>query len=104
MSNRFKKMTVLVAGGGFVPTRHPIPNHVKDNIILIGDAGAIVNPLHGGGLSPSLASGHIAGKIAAKLIPAEMTKEEDLWVFNQKIVERYGLRYANCEGERLICY
>ncbi|NHJ87477.1 MAG: geranylgeranyl reductase family protein [Asgard group archaeon] len=102
MKNRFDDYTTIDAGGGFVPTRHPIPSHVKDNIILIGDAGAIVNPLHGGGLSPSLASGHIAGKIAAKLIPNEMTKEEHLWVFNQKIMERYGLRYSILDLYRIL--
>ncbi|NHJ32042.1 MAG: geranylgeranyl reductase family protein, partial [Asgard group archaeon] len=71
MKNRFSNIEVIERGSGFVSTRHPIPSHVKDNIILIGDAGLIVNPLHGGGLSPSLASGYTAGKIAAKLVPNE---------------------------------
>ncbi|MBN1328808.1 MAG: geranylgeranyl reductase family protein [Candidatus Heimdallarchaeota archaeon] len=102
MITKFTKTKTLDEGGGFVPTRHPIPTHVKDNIILTGDAGAIVNPLHGGGLSPSLASGFIAGKIAAKLVPAEDVKEENLWLYNQQIIERYGLRYAILDLYRIL--
>ena len=102
MINRFDSSTALDTGGGFVPTRHPIPTHVKDNILLIGDAGAIVNPLHGGGLGSSLASGYIAGKIAAKLIPEESLTEEDLWVYNQKILERYCYRYSILDLYRIL--
>ncbi|MFW9923705.1 MAG: NAD(P)/FAD-dependent oxidoreductase [Candidatus Thorarchaeota archaeon] len=99
---RFKIKQIDDFGGGFVPTRHPIPTHVKDNIILIGDAGAIVNPLHGGGLSASLASRYIAGKIAAKYVPAERVKEEDLWTFNLQINERYGKRYSLLDLYRIL--
>ncbi|MBK5112062.1 MAG: geranylgeranyl reductase family protein [Candidatus Heimdallarchaeota archaeon] len=102
MSSRFSDMKVIDGGGGFVPTRHPIPTHVKDNIILIGDAGLIVNPLHGGGLSPSLASGYIAGKIAAKQVSDEKLSENDLWIFNEKIHERYGLRYSILDLYRIL--
>ncbi|NPE07776.1 MAG: hypothetical protein GNW80_05810, partial [Asgard group archaeon] len=102
MKNRFSSIEVIDGGGGFVPTRHPIPTHVKDNIILIGDAGLIVNPLHGGGLSPSLTSGYIAGKIAATQVPNENLSESDLWLFNEKIHERYGLRYSLLDFYRIL--
>ncbi len=102
MKNRFSEIKLIDGGGGFVPTRHPIPSHVKDNIILTGDAGLIVNPLHGGGLSPSLASGYIAGKIAATQVPNEKLTEGDLWIFNKKINERYGLRYSILDLYRIL--
>ena len=102
MKNRFSSIDVIDGGGGFVPTRHPIPTHVKDNIILIGDAGLIVNPLHGGGLSPSLASGYIAGKIAAAQVPNENLSENNLWLYNKKIHERYGLRYSILDLYRIL--
>lgn len=102
MISRFNKTKLLEAGGGFVPTRHPIPSHVSNNIVLIGDAGLIVNPLHGGGLSPSLASGHIIGTIAANLVPNEELAEDDLWIFNKKIHERYGLRYSILDLYRIL--
>jgi len=102
MKNRFAEIELIDGGGGFVPTRHPIPSHVKNNIILTGDAGLIVNPLHGGGLSPSLASGYIAGKIAAAQVPNEQITEGDLWIFNKKIHERYGLRYSILDLYRIL--
>jgi flavin-dependent dehydrogenase len=61
-----------------------------------------VNPLHGGGLSPSLASGYIAGKIAAAQVPNENLSENDLWLFNKKIHERYGLRYSILDLYRIL--
>ena len=102
MHNRFSKIKTLDSGGGFVPTRHPIPTHVKNNIILTGDAGLIVNPLHGGGLSPSLTSGYFAGKLAAELVPNEKLTEEDLWGYNMQIMERYGLRYSLLDLYRIL--
>lgn len=102
MLSQVQREEVLEFGGGFVPTRHPLPSHVKDNIILIGDAGLIVNPLHGGGLGSSIASGYISGKIAAKQIPTEAVKEEDLWPFNQQLLERYGRRYSILDLYRIL--
>ncbi|MHA1504903.1 MAG: geranylgeranyl reductase family protein [Candidatus Heimdallarchaeota archaeon] len=102
MHNRFSKIETLDSGGGFVPTRHPIPSHVKNNIILTGDAGLIVNPLHGGGLSPSLTTGYFAGKLAAELVPNEKLTEEDLWSYNTQIMQRYGLRYSLLDLYRIL--
>ena len=102
MLNRFKKYKVLDFGGGFVSTRRPIPSLVNDNVMLIGDAGCIVNPLHGGGLSASLNSGYIAGTIAADLIPNHAIKREDLWIFNKKIMEQYGKRYSLLDLYRIL--
>lgn len=101
IASRFSKRTTLDGGGGFVPTKQPIPNHVADNIILTGDAGLIVNPLHGGGLSPSLASGYLAGKLAAELVPNETISQQDMWIYNLQLMERYGLRYSILDIYRL---
>lgn len=102
IASRFKIKKILDYGGGFVPTRHPLPSHVKNNLLLTGDAGAIVNPLHGGGLSASIASGYLAGEIASKKIPNEEIKEEDLWEYNLQLVERYGKRYSMLDLYRLL--
>ncbi|MHA1124132.1 MAG: NAD(P)/FAD-dependent oxidoreductase [Candidatus Heimdallarchaeota archaeon] len=102
MHNRFSKIETLDGGGGFVPTRHPIPTHVKNNVILTGDAGLIVNPLHGGGLSPSLTTGYFAGKLAAELVPNEKLTEEDLWSYNTQVMKRYGLRYSLLDLYRIL--
>jgi hypothetical protein len=101
MATRFSQKRILDAGGGFVPTRQPLPNHVVDNIILTGDAGLIVNPLHGGGLSPSLASGYIAGKLAANFVTNETLEQQDMWSYNLQLMERYGVRYSILDIYRL---
>ncbi len=101
IASRFSKRTIIDGGGGFVPTKQPIPNHVADNIILTGDAGLIVNPLHGGGLSPSLTSGYLAGKFAAELVPNETLNQQDMWSYNIQLMERYGLRYSILDIYRL---
>ncbi len=102
IASRFKKYQILDAGGSFVPTRQPLPSFVKDNIILVGDAGTLVNPIHGGGLSPSLNGGFLAGKIAAQKITEEAVTEADLWPYNIKIVERYCQRYAILDLYRIL--
>jgi flavin-dependent dehydrogenase len=104
MISKFPKAKIIEGGGGFVPTRHPVPNHVDDNIILTGDAGLIVNPLHGGGLSPSIHSGYKAGRLAAEKIANETLKKQDLWPYNLQILERYGLRYSILDLYRLFIH
>jgi geranylgeranyl reductase family protein len=101
MISRFSNAKIIEGGGGFVPTRHPISNHVDDNIILVGDAGLIVNPLHGGGLSPSIASGYKSGKLAAEAITNQTLTKQDLWSFNFQLIERYGKRYSILDLYRL---
>ena len=65
---------------GFVPTRHPMASYVKDNLILTGDAGLLVNPLHGGGLGSSIVSGYFAGQIAAEHVPLQKCQESPVLI------------------------
>ncbi|MFW9996475.1 MAG: NAD(P)/FAD-dependent oxidoreductase [Candidatus Odinarchaeota archaeon] len=102
MANQFMNRKTIEGAGGIVPTRHPLPTLVKDNIILVGDAGAIVNPVHGGGLGSSLVSGHVAGNIAARQVPSEGVTERDLWPFNREIMQRYGLKYSVLDLFRIL--
>ncbi|MFW9990678.1 MAG: NAD(P)/FAD-dependent oxidoreductase [Candidatus Odinarchaeota archaeon] len=102
LANQFMNRRVIDGAGGIVPTRHPLPTHVKDNIILTGDAGAVVNPLHGGGLGAAIASGYIAGNIAARQVPAGEVMERDLWPFNLQLMQRYGLRYSVLDLFRIL--
>ncbi|MEA2069786.1 MAG: geranylgeranyl reductase family protein [Asgard group archaeon] len=102
MKPRFENYEAIHQGGGFVPTRHPLPSVVTDNIMLVGDAGAIVNPLHGGGLGASLFSGYKAGLLAAELIPTEEFGEGSLWKYNLQLWKRYGGRYAILDLLRIL--
>ncbi|MFQ5999978.1 MAG: geranylgeranyl reductase family protein, partial [Candidatus Bathyarchaeia archaeon] len=58
----FKGSSILSGGGGHVPTRRPIDCMVGNGILIVGDAACQVNPIHGGGMGPSMMGGAIAGE------------------------------------------
>jgi len=94
-STAFKKpmfdgSTVLTGGAWFDPVRRPLDNMVSNGIAIIGDAASLVNPIHGGGIGPSMLSGHFAGKqIIEALNKGEPTKEA-LWGYNKIYIDTYG--------------
>jgi len=53
---------VLDRGGGMATTRM-LPRLIYDNIILVGDAGGLTSPLHGGGIDAACLSGVLAAGI-----------------------------------------
>ena len=86
----FDGSLVLSAGSWFDPVRRPWDNMVGNGVMLVGDAASLVNPIHGGGIGPSMLSGYLAGQqIAEALSKGEPTKEA-LWGYNKKYIEIYG--------------
>jgi digeranylgeranylglycerophospholipid reductase len=86
----FDGSLVLSAGSWFDPVRRPWDNMVGNGVMLVGDAASLVNPIHGGGIGPSMLSGYLAGQqIADALSKGEPTKEA-LWGYNKKYIETYG--------------
>ena len=86
----FDGSTVLTGGAWFDPVRRPLDNMVSNGIAIIGDAASLVNPIHGGGIGPSMLSGHFAGKqIIEALNKGEPTKEA-LWGYNKIYIDTYG--------------
>ena len=53
----FAKSSVIKGGGGHVPTRRPLDCMTGNGIILVGDSACQVNPIHGGGMGPSMMGG-----------------------------------------------
>ncbi|MGD6808076.1 MAG: geranylgeranyl reductase family protein [Candidatus Bathyarchaeia archaeon] len=94
-STAFKKSMfdgslVLTGGAWFDPVRRPLDNMVGNGVVVVGDAASLVNPIHGGGIGPSMLSGHFAGKqIIEALGKGEPTKEA-LWGYNKKYIDTYG--------------
>ncbi len=60
---------ILRQGGGLVPS-DVARDFVADGAMVLGDAAGLVNPMTGGGIAFALASGEIAGRVAAKAIRA----------------------------------
>jgi digeranylgeranylglycerophospholipid reductase len=86
----FEGSLVLTAGSWFDPVRRPWDNMVGNGVMLVGDTASLVNPIHGGGIGPSMLSGYLAGQqIAEALSKGEPTKEA-LWGYNKKYIETYG--------------
>jgi digeranylgeranylglycerophospholipid reductase len=58
----FDGSLVLTGGSWFDPVRRPLDNMVSNGVMLVGDAASLVNPIHGGGIGPSMLSGYFAGQ------------------------------------------
>jgi digeranylgeranylglycerophospholipid reductase len=88
---------VLNAGSWFDPVRRPLDNMVSNGIVLVGDAASLVNPIHGGGIGPSMLSGYFAGlQIAEALSKGEPTKEA-LWGYNKRYIDTYGKKQGTLD-------
>jgi geranylgeranyl reductase family protein len=86
----FDGSLVLTGGSWFDPVRRPLDNMVGNGVAIIGDAASLVNPIHGGGIGPSMLSGYFAGQqIVSALENGDATKEA-LWGYNKRYIDTYG--------------
>ena len=60
---RFAKAQILEIRGGFVSTCPGLDCAVDDNIVLVGDAARIIDPITGGGICHACRTGMYAGKV-----------------------------------------
>lgn len=89
-----KKLDIIDSSGGMAPMRRPIDTLVDDNFILVGDAACQVNPVHGGGIGPSMLGGALAGISASEALDANDTSIGSLWSYNTRYMESYGVKQA----------
>jgi digeranylgeranylglycerophospholipid reductase len=93
----FDGSLVLTGGAWFDPVRRPLDNMVSNGVVLVGDSASLVNPIHGGGIGPSMLSGHLAGQqIVEALGKGEPTKEA-LWGYNKKYIDTYGKKQGTLD-------
>ncbi len=93
----FEGSTVVTGGSWFDPVRRPIDNMVGNGVMLVGDAASLVNPIHGGGIGPSMLSGYFAGQqIVDALGKGEPTKEA-LWGYNKRYINTYGKKQGTLD-------
>lgn len=93
----FEGSLVLTGGAWFDPVRRPIDNMVSNGVMLVGDAASLVNPIHGGGIGPSMLSGYLAGQqIVEALNKGEPTKEA-LWGYNKRYIDTYGKKQGTLD-------
>ncbi len=79
-----KKGRVFELNVGGVSVCKPLKQTVKDNLLVVGDAARLVNPLTGGGIDSAMRSGNIAGEVAAKAVKEGDTSERRLSEYDKR--------------------
>jgi len=93
----FKDSSLVEGGAWYVPTRRPLDSMVGNGVIIIGDAACQVNPIHGGGIGPSMKGGTIAGKTIIEALEKDDFSRETLWNYNVDYMDTYGLKQAGLD-------
>jgi digeranylgeranylglycerophospholipid reductase len=98
----FAGSSIIDKGVWYVPTRRPLDSMVGNGIILVGDAACQVNPIHGGGMGPSMIGSALAGETALKALEKGDVSREGLWDYNVAYVRNYGAKQAGLEVFRVL--
>jgi len=98
----FQGSLLLSGGAWYDPTRRPLDNMVGNGVAILGDAACLVNPIHGGGIGPSMLSGHLAGKTVVEALETGDISQKSLWPYNVKYMEMYGVKQATLDIFRLL--
>ena len=88
---------IISTGGGVAPVRRPLWSCVDNGFILVGDAACQVNPLHGGGIDPSMRAGYLAATTATGAIEAGDYSLKTLWNYNREVMTSLGAEFASLD-------
>ncbi len=101
--SRFKNKVseVIHRGGGVVPTRRPIPCMVWNGFVVIGDAAATANPVHGGGIGSAMLSAKIASDVIVEALEKGDATIDNLWSYHTKFHRAYGAKQASLDVLRM---
>ena len=97
----FKDSKLLAGGGGVVPTRRSIGSMVGNGIMFVGDAACQPNPIHGGGIGPSMEAGKTASQVTSKAIEKGDVSSKGLWAYNVEFMKLYGAKAAGLDIFRI---
>jgi len=90
------------SGGGVVPVRRPLWSCADNGIMFVGDAACQVNPLHGGGIDPSMRGAYYAAKTAIEAIEKSDYSLNQLWNYNLEVMNSFGSEFAALELLRIV--
>ena len=97
----FKGSTVITGGTWYVPTRRPLDCMVGNGVLVVGDSACQVNPIHGGGMGPSMMGGVLAGETIIEALEKGDVTREGLWQYNVKYLHSYGVKQAGLDIFRI---
>ena len=83
---------VVEINAGGVPVCRPLKETYADNMLLVGDAARVVNPLTGGGIATAIESGRYAGITAAQAIAEGRTDKDALSKYQDIWKDSFGKR------------
>ncbi|MFW9990076.1 MAG: geranylgeranyl reductase family protein [Candidatus Odinarchaeota archaeon] len=96
------KVEIISSGGGVVPVRRPLWSCADNGFMLIGDAACQVNPLHGGGIDPSMRAGYYAANSALQALENNNYSINQLWDYNYKVMTSFGAEFASLDLLRIV--
>jgi geranylgeranyl reductase family protein len=98
----FEGSLLLDGGAWYDPTRRPLDNMVGNGVAILGDAACLVNPIHGGGIGPSMLSGFFAGKTIVEALENGEPDRKALWPYNLRYNDTYGVKQAALDVFRML--
>ncbi len=98
---RYRVSEVIHAGGGIVPTRRPIPCMAWHGFMALGDAICAANPIHGGGIGPSMLSARAAAETAVEALSEGDWSLRRLWGYHKRYHALYGAKQAGLDVLRM---
>jgi digeranylgeranylglycerophospholipid reductase len=101
VKKRFSRFRILESHMGGVPCYDKNLSLVKKNVILVGDAGRLVDSLSGAGIANALLSGRIAGEVVSQFIKSGKPSFASLKKYEDRFMKEKGgeLRfYSYCRA------
>ena len=95
------KYEIISSGGGVVSVRRPLWSCTDNGIMFVGDAACQVNPLHGGGIDPSMRGGLFAANTALDAIEKGDYSVDSLWNYNYNVMTSFGAEFASLDLLRM---
>jgi digeranylgeranylglycerophospholipid reductase len=90
LQRRFSGFRVIESTMGGVPAFDRKKSLVEENVLLIGDAGRLVDSLSGAGISNALLSGKIAGEVTSQFIKEGGTSFSTLKRYEDRLLKEKG--------------
>jgi len=97
----FEGSSLISGGTWYVPIRRSLDCMTGNGIVIVGDVACQVNPLHGGGMGPSMMGGKLAGETIIEALGDGDVSREGLWMYNLRYTEGYGAKQAGLDVFRM---
>lgn len=91
--SRFRDAVILESVSGGVSVSAPLDSVTMDNLMLVGDAARMIDPLTGGGISNGVIAGRVCGEVAAQAVRAKD--------FSVEFLQRYERGWRELLEEKL---